>query len=157
MRTRKNRFISREILILPLTFLPLFDDIPNLHCRRSAFLESAGMGIDATSDLALEVQELAWAIVDEQATDRQVRRLEELLLDNADARQIYISCMQMHADLHHLLNGNRPLPIPVQKAVESQQRKGVENAGPSKNARKTAAPLPIFTGPIIVDQNIPVF
>jgi hypothetical protein len=115
------------------------------------------MDIDATSDLAFEVQELTWAIVDEQATDRQVRRLEELLLDNADARQIYISCMHMHTDLHHLLNGNRPLPIPVQKAVESQRRKSVENASPPKNARKTAAPLPIFTGPIIVDQNFPVF
>jgi hypothetical protein len=58
-------------------------------------------------DLKAEVQELAWAMIDEQATDKQVRRLEELLLQSAAARQTYVECMQLHADLHYLLGGKR--------------------------------------------------
>ena len=56
-----------------------------------------------TVNLADEVQELVWALVDNEATDSQVGRLEELLLESAKARRLYVSCMQMHADLLNLL------------------------------------------------------
>lgn len=94
-----------------------------------------------TSDRETEVQELTWALVDEQATDDQVHRLEELLLDDNDARQTYVLCMQMHADLHYLLGGKRrpALPPEVEKAIKAQQKQA-----------KKPAPLPIVDLPPVV-------
>jgi len=116
-----------------------------------------GMGMDLASDLAVEVQELAWALVDDQATEREMLRLEELLLENAEARQNYVTCIQMLSDLHYLLSGKRPpLPTAVEKAVELQKTKTVENVGPARKPRRSAAPLPIVNMPIIVDQYIPI-
>jgi len=92
--------------------------------------------MERTNDLADEVQELVWALVDEQVTEEQIRHLEELLLENAEARRIYVTCMQMHADLYYLLNDKRPgLPAAVEKAIESQR------------AKKSAAPLPVVDLP----------
>ena len=73
-------------------------------------------------DLTDEVQELAWAVVDEQATESQIQHLEELLLENDDARRVYVMCMQMHADLHYLLGGNKRfhLPIEIQETKETK-------------------------------------
>jgi hypothetical protein len=71
-----------------------------------------------------EVQELTWALVDEQATDTEVHRLEELLRDSDEARHTYVMCMQMHADLHFLLGGKRlPLPDVVQEAMRKAEAK----------------------------------
>jgi hypothetical protein len=55
-----------------------------------------------TPNLATEVQDLVWALVDNEATDGQISRLEELLLKSAAARRTYVMCMAMHADLHFL-------------------------------------------------------
>ena len=49
-----------------------------------------------------EVQDLVWALVDEQATDEEIRRLEDLLASDEE-RRIYVMCMQMHSDLRFLL------------------------------------------------------
>ena len=38
-------------------------------------------------------------LLDEQATDQQVQRLEELLTASEEARESYIKCVQMHSDL----------------------------------------------------------
>ncbi len=89
-----------------------------------------------SDDLTNEVQELVWALVDDQASDQQVRRLEELLLESQQARQIYVMCMQMHADLHYLLSGKQPrLPIPLQKV------------GKATAATKSRPPLPVVELP----------
>ena len=45
------------------------------------------------------VQELTWALVDEQITDDQMDELEALLLGDSKARDAYVRCMQLHADL----------------------------------------------------------
>jgi hypothetical protein len=45
------------------------------------------------------VHELTWALVDEQITDAQMEELEALLLGDSIARDAYIRCMQLHADL----------------------------------------------------------
>ena len=45
------------------------------------------------------VQELTWALVDEQITDDEVRLLDNLLLSDDVARQTYIDCVQLHSDL----------------------------------------------------------
>lgn len=77
--------------------------------------------MNATSDLAMEIQELVWALVDDQASSEQARRLEELLLEDDDARQIYTLCIQMHADLYFLLNGKKtPLPPAAPKTNRTQ-------------------------------------
>ena len=82
--------------------------------------------------VADEVQELVWALIDDYATEEQVQHLEELLLDDPQARHVYVTCMQMHADLHYLLGGKRPsLPAAVVKAIEAERRK-----------KSASAPLP---------------
>jgi hypothetical protein len=67
-----------------------------------------------TTTLAAEVTDLVWAFIDERASRSQVRRLEELLLGSPQARRLYVTCMQMHADLCCLLGKKRsPLPTRV--------------------------------------------
>ena len=62
------------------------------------------------SHLKDEVQDLVWAVVNEYATEGQIRRLEQLVTSNAEARRTYIACMQMHADLCLLLGGKQVQP-----------------------------------------------
>ncbi|NLF06728.1 MAG: hypothetical protein GX594_01950 [Pirellulaceae bacterium] len=101
-----------------------------------------------THTVADEVQELTWAVVDDLATEEQMRRLEELLLDDTEARNIYVTCMQMHADLHFLLGGHRArLPEIIEKAIEASKQSG---------ARKPA-PLPVVDLPPISAQFPDVF
>lgn len=94
--------------------------------------------MNETDELLSEVQELVWAMIDDQATDRDVRRLEELLLDNDEARKTYVMCMQMHADLHFLLGG-RPIQLPA--AVQMAQK--------VEKPKKARRPLPLVNLPPI--------
>jgi hypothetical protein len=45
------------------------------------------------------VQELTWALVDEQISDDEMRVLDNLLLGDEYARQTYLKCVQLHAGL----------------------------------------------------------
>jgi hypothetical protein len=45
------------------------------------------------------VQELTWALLDEQITDDEFGLLDSLLLSDEKARQSYVGCVQLHADL----------------------------------------------------------
>jgi hypothetical protein len=45
------------------------------------------------------VEELTWALVDEQIREDELPLLESLLLSDELARHAYIECMQMHSDL----------------------------------------------------------
>ena len=45
------------------------------------------------------VQELTWAMVDEQIDADEIRLLENLLLSDDMARDTYMHCIQLHADL----------------------------------------------------------
>ncbi len=45
------------------------------------------------------VQELTWALVDEQINDDEMRLLDNLLLSDETARETYIGCVQLHTDL----------------------------------------------------------
>jgi len=99
------------------------------------------------SDMSDEVQELVWALIDEQATEEQVQRLEQLLLDNREARQIYIACMQMHADLHYLLGGKKfELPEALKEAMAAKQSQQQTSA--AAKAPQQGAPLPLVDLPI---------
>ena len=91
--------------------------------------------LDETDEPLDEVQELVWALVDDQATEAEIHRLEELLLESDEARQTYVMCMQMHADLHFLLGPKPRLPEALQKILDA------EKAKPSR------APLPLVDIP----------
>jgi hypothetical protein len=45
------------------------------------------------------VQELAWAVIDEVATDDDLRLLDSLLLSDDEAIREYVNCVQLHVDL----------------------------------------------------------
>ncbi len=44
-------------------------------------------------------QELTWALMDELITDAEMSELEEMLRTDKSARDGYVRCMQLHADL----------------------------------------------------------
>ena len=45
------------------------------------------------------IQELTWALLDEQITDDEFGLLDNLLLSDEKARQSYVGCVQLHAEL----------------------------------------------------------
>jgi hypothetical protein len=103
--------------------------------------------MDETNDLSSEVQELVWAMLDEQATDDQLHRLERLLVEDPEARRIYVMCMQMHADLHHLFRDSVPrLPPAVEKAMKSQKAAESKTPLPLIDLPPTSAGAPTADG-----------
>ena len=53
-----------------------------------------------TNDPVLErVQELTWALLDEQLNDDEMSLLDSLLLSDDAARRRYVECVQLHTDL----------------------------------------------------------
>ena len=45
------------------------------------------------------IQELSWALIDEQISDDEFALLDNLLLSDEKARRSYVGCVQLHADL----------------------------------------------------------
>jgi len=62
-----------------------------------------------SEQLIEEVQQLVWALVDEVATDEQMRRLESLVVQHAEARKAYVDCMSLHAELHCMFAPPQPV------------------------------------------------
>jgi hypothetical protein len=50
------------------------------------------------------IEDLVWAMLDEQISDDDIHRLEDLLGSDEDARQIYLQCVQLHVDLMYRFN-----------------------------------------------------
>lgn len=46
-----------------------------------------------------EVQDLSWSLLDEVISDNEFARLEQVLLDEEEARRTYLDCVQLHVDL----------------------------------------------------------
>lgn len=87
----------------------------------------------ASDELTHEVQSLTFALLDEQIAAEQIKRLEELLTSDAQAREIYLTCVQMHVDLHEVF-----------AAEKNAEKKTTDNT--EKPASPSAAPplgLPI--------------
>jgi len=64
------------------------------------------------------VQELTWALLDEQITEDEMQLLDNLLLSDDAARRCYFECIRLHVDLMALhaakatpTQGNQRLPI----------------------------------------------
>jgi hypothetical protein len=49
--------------------------------------------------IATRVQELTWALLDEQINDDEFKLLDNLLLSDEKARHTYLECTQLHAEL----------------------------------------------------------
>jgi len=84
--------------------------------------------MNETNDPMAEVEELVSALVDEQATEDQIRRLRELLLADSEARRVYLTCMRMHSDLHYLHG-----------SVHFEQPPDIDE---TRETRKSRTPLP---------------
>jgi hypothetical protein len=88
--------------------------------------------MDDTHNLIEEVQQLVWALVDDLATEEQVRRLETLVLEHAEARRAYAECMALHAELHCLLAAPRPVtPVTAGNAATPRAIPGIVLAPPA--------------------------
>jgi hypothetical protein len=55
------------------------------------------MADDAT--IQERVQELTWALLDEEISDDEMSLLDSLLLSDDQARKRYVDCVGLHADL----------------------------------------------------------
>ncbi len=80
--------------------------------------DSDSMIIDPAED---EVEQLVWALVDEVITAEQMQRLEQLLTGGDEARNCYLRCMQMHADLHLMFSGGGGGGMPNIGAVQTSE------------------------------------
>jgi hypothetical protein len=98
-------------------------------------------------DVMTEVQELTWAMIDQCATEEDIHRLEKLLLEHEEARRGYVLCMQMHADLHFMLNPPPP-PAAVQKIIELKKAKPPKTPLPVVNMPAPAAFVPVPGGQV---------
>ncbi len=83
-----------------------------------------------------EVQELVWGLLDEQAAENDIRRLEALLLASAEARRVYIMCIQLHVDLCILLGGKR---FPLPRAIPPVRQPGLPPLGSPPGAADSTA------------------
>ncbi len=54
----------------------------------------------ANNTLLAEAEALIWALLDDEIKPTDMKRLEGLIQENEQVRQRYISCVQMHTDLH---------------------------------------------------------
>ena len=84
------------------TEIPGMTDKPHDQEENAIFDTNALDGdLETTFDAEqLHVQHLAWALFDEHITDDEKQQLDDLLATDADARSMYIECVQLHVDLH---------------------------------------------------------
>lgn len=54
---------------------------------------------DAQKTVLERVEELTWALLDDNISDDEMSLLDTLLLTGDDARNRYIECVQLHTDL----------------------------------------------------------
>ncbi|MCC7474878.1 MAG: hypothetical protein IT425_05745 [Pirellulales bacterium] len=59
-------------------------------------------------------QELVWALLDDHISDADFAELEERLLADKDARETYIQCVQLHAELLDHFKGGAAKPVAEQ-------------------------------------------
>jgi hypothetical protein len=83
-----------------------------------------------------EIEGLAWRLLDGTANEDDQLRLESLLCDDPQAREIYMRCMRLHADLTMFF----------QCGEEKSQRNS--QALPRSDA---TAPMPIADSPLAGD------
>jgi hypothetical protein len=110
-----------------------------------------------TNDPMAEVEELVSALVDEVASEDQIRRLKELLQADSEARRVYLTCMRMHSDLHFLQGSVRfQQPPDITGVRKSRKSKTLpppavepplpSDATKSEELANSTSPLPLGDG-----------
>jgi len=84
-----------------------------------------------------EIEGLAWRVLDGTADEKDQGRLETLLGDDPQAREIYLRCIQLHADL----------TVFFQRGEDKSTR--TDRDPPETNP---AAPMPIVDIPLAGDS-----
>jgi anti-sigma factor RsiW len=103
--------------------------------------------MNTKNSLSREVQKLVWALLDEQASKEQVQRLQTLLAEDDEARQIYVMCIQMHADSHHLFQPPKlQLPPDAEKAIQAKKVQRSRLPASLLNLPPAPAGMPIMSG-----------
>jgi hypothetical protein len=76
---------------------------------------------DHSDDAAVldQVQELTWALLDDNASEGEVSRLEGLLASSDSARQDYLRCVELHVGLHEHFAGAAASGEKPQSAAKS--------------------------------------
>ena len=54
---------------------------------------------DSTDALLTQAEEMIWSLLDNNLSGADFSRLEELIRDNAQVRDRYFECVQLHTDL----------------------------------------------------------
>ena len=52
-----------------------------------------------------EVQDLIWALLDQQISESDFKQLEAMLREDEEARRLYVQCVQIHVDLQQWFDG----------------------------------------------------
>lgn len=69
------------------------------HDKNSSSDSLNARGRDPELNVLERVQELTWALLDENISDDEMSLLDTLLLTGESARNRYIECVQLHTDL----------------------------------------------------------
>jgi len=69
-----------------------------------------------TPELFDRTQELSWALLDDYINGEEFTELEDLLLNDKIARESYIGCVQLHADLASHFAAPTPATTPARPA-----------------------------------------
>lgn len=71
------------------------------------------------------VQELTWMLMDDRLEPSQLDMLEQLLKENATARQTYLECVQLHVDLKEHFGSLPQIKLPGQAQVPAGKTKAL--------------------------------
>ena len=78
--------------------MPTDNSEPNAHSTDSAE--------GRVEMLAEQVEEMIWMLLDGNLADSDMKRLEQMILEQEPVRRRYLECVQVHADLHDLFGAD---------------------------------------------------
>jgi hypothetical protein len=81
------------------------------------------------------VQELTWALLDEQISTYEFSELDNTLLNDVQARETYVGCVQLHTDLlaHFARDAAPPVPASTKSPVLGFLNAGMPPLGLQSN------------------------
>lgn len=86
---------------------------------------------DAENERLADFEQLVWALLDDQISDDDRSRLEQLIASDEQARETYVQCVQMHVDLQdHFAGTTKPAIPPNESKPAKSPVLGFLNQGP---------------------------
>jgi hypothetical protein len=88
------------------------------------------------------VQELTWALLDEQITSDEKSLLETALVSDVQSRETYVECVRLHTDLvaHYAGNAAPPAPASTKSPVLGFLNAGMPPLGLQSNPVEGTSP-----------------